>query len=392
MPFQPINFLAAPIRRNTFISDMLDSYVKSTQAAELSDQQKRAAQSEELANAFKNLQFQQEPQRFQSAQQAQAFKNALEEQQKNKIIKDLNNPFYGLPSGDLGQVEGLERLKKTYGENSPQYQDLQNRVNLELKNKQSLINSRDILANTSDKRASTTLGKTAQELDDINAGFMPGSNRKTPLTGEQQQILKGQYELKLQKEVTDVGVRGKSLFASNIDKTLSRFEPKDLIQYSGPLGQAQKSKDLLSAALGKPSENYLKYQKAITDMGFLVKQTRQFYGDSITEAMQDKLKALENPSTWYKDPKVALSQFNEVKDLLKLETGTYRGALKDTSEYKENKNLSPFKKESGKIEYKAPYKKESVKPGFTRLYKNGKPHLIPNNLVEEALKEEGVSR
>ena len=53
--------------------------------------------------------------------------------------------------------------------------------------------------------------------------------------------------------------------------------------------------------------------------------------------MLEKLEKLTNPGTWANNPTIARQNFEEVKTILKKETGTYRNALKSTKEYEEPK-------------------------------------------------------
>ncbi len=58
----------------------------------------------------------------------------------------------------------------------------------------------------------------------------------------------------------------------------------------------------------------------------LSKQLRQFWGDSIQPSATDKIDQLTNPSTWNKDPKVALQQFNQLKQITDQELETFQTA------------------------------------------------------------------
>ena len=49
--------------------------------------------------------------------------------------------------------------------------------------------------------------------------------------------------------------------------------------------------------------------------------------------MLERLEHLTNPASWLNNPKIAEQNFNEVKKILKMETGTYREASKSTKEF-----------------------------------------------------------
>lgn len=339
--------------------DLVNSLVQGYKAGQVPFAMKRQAEQEQLANAMNQLKLQQEPERFQAEQ-------ALREAQSGAIQNKANLPFGGeIAPGAVGQAMWLSMIGKRYGPNSPEYITAKKSYEAELSKSEGLNQYRDMLAQTMGKRFSTTLGKEQQELSDIDAGFMPGTNRAQAITPEQQQEKRNQYQLKIQKGISDVQTRNRSLFASNIDKTIEGIDPKDLTQYSGVQGGIKLKADQLQSALGKSSPEFGKYNKALTLSNLLAKQVRQFYGDSITPQIQEKLGALTNPTSWQNDPKVALQNFNTFKDILQKETQTYRGALKGTGEYKG-----------------VP---ESKSSGTTKIYYNGKPHLIPNDKVKDAI-------
>ncbi|HMF70696.1 MAG TPA: hypothetical protein VK616_04455, partial [Flavitalea sp.] len=197
------------------------------------------------------------------------------------------------------------------------------------------------LIGTADKRASTPLAKTEQEIEDVKAGFVPGTDRSQPIEDPRMQSeMLERLKLQRQKSISDVDSRKRALFASNIDKTLENIDVDHLTQYAGFKGGMSKAIQEGLAPLGKESKEYGKYQKALTGAKLLAKQVRQFYGDSITPEMQKGLQSITNPATWSNNPKIAKQNFNVVKNLLKKETGTYRGALKGTGEFQEQEESS----------------------------------------------------
>lgn len=309
MTYQPFNWAAIPVREPKL--DFVGSLAEGFKAGQLPSQYKRMAEQEELANAF----------------------------QKMKMEQNQNSPFGGQQiTGDVAQALYLEMMRQRFGEDSIQYKNAQRAFDASIKSKESLSGQRDVYAQTAPKRFSTSLGKTEQEIADIESGFMPGTDRKENLSPEQQKSMLDRYELKRQKDISDTQARQRALFASNVDKTLEEIDPKDLTQYGGLKGQAAFSGDKIASAFGKEPERYVKYQKALTLANLLAKQVRQFYGDSITPQIQEKLSELTNPATWSNNPTVALEKFNTFKNILQKETSTYRGALKSTEEFQEKKS------------------------------------------------------
>lgn len=242
--------------------------------------------------------------------------------------------------GVAGQLQGLEAVKMMYGEGSPQYKQAKSMLDLEQQSTQSRINYQNILANTAPKRSSTNLAKTAQEFEDIKQGYLPGT--KIPLNDEQRKQYEGMYGLDFIKKTTDSDTRKRNLFANNIEVTQSKIDPVALTQYSGLKGATQLLKDRADSASGKPSERYKNYEKSLTAAKMLAKQIRQFYGDSITPGVQEGLKQLTNPSSWMKDPDIALSNYNAFTDLLNQEMSTYRQATESPDVYTGKGNERPI--------------------------------------------------
>jgi hypothetical protein len=244
-----------------------------------------------------------------------------------------NMPFGGQLSGAPKEAFALELLKQKYGENSKVFQDASRAYQTNVAAKEALTNYRGSLTETADKRAATSLGKSALELEDVNAGFMPGSNRTVQLDPQQQDKLRGQYQLQIQKQVTDAQARQKNLLASNIDKTIDTINIPDLTQFAGAKGAINLKEQETKAPFGKESQEYRNYLKAVNSSEVLAHQVRQFYGDSIQPSMTQALARLTNPASWANNPKIATQNFNNIKNILKKETQTYRDALKSTKAY-----------------------------------------------------------
>lgn len=221
---------------------------------------------------------------------------------------------------------------------------LEDSLAADIASKKVLNDYRRSLTETSSKRASTPMSKLAQELEEVKAGFLPGTNGQHRISPEQQQELIGKYELQMQKQSTDSDTRKRALFASNIDKTIESIDRKALTRYASPSGSALRKSEEIKSMLnpGSESKEYRDYLEAVGKAGMLSKQVRQFYGDSIQPQMLEKLEMLANPATWKNNPEIAMKLFDSFTDLLKKETGTYRGALRSTKEFEETSQ--PYKR------------------------------------------------
>lgn len=266
------------------------------------------------------------------------FIGAFNEQQKRGEESRLNEaeinraPFRNL-QGPAAQAFAVYQLEQQLGAEHPVVQEAKKLQSLDQRNTESQIRNRDILSETAPKRFSTGVTKTQLELEEAMQGFMPGSNGTIPLDQQQQQALVGRLQNKMIKDTTDTQARQRTLFASNIDKTLASFDPKDLVQYAGLGGKLSEKIQAGKALTGNENKEYQNYQKALTSAALLAGQIRQFYGESIQPAMREHLEQLVNPSTWANNPELALAQFNQLRDVLLSETETYKNALKGPGEY-----------------------------------------------------------
>lgn len=141
------------------------------------------------------------------------------------------------------------------------------------------------------------------------------------------------YGLERLKMVTDPATRQKIAYATNIDKTMDMLDPKALTQYSGAEGKALLMSDKVASALGNQPERYSKYLDAQQKANLLAHQIRQFYGDSITAEMQNRIQKMIDPSSWDKSPASSLKLYNSMRDILNNETQTYRDMIKSPTAY-----------------------------------------------------------
>ena len=277
------------------------------------------------------------------------------------------NPFSRL-AGPAKEAYSLEVLKNQLGEDNPAYQNAKHQYELEQQSQQGLNQYRQGLTDSMTKRSASAFGKLAQEEQDVLEGFEPNTNRQHQVTPDRQEELLGQYALAKQKMSTDADTRKKTLFASNIDKTIDSINKKDLTRFAGLKGALKLKTEEAKATAnpGSESEDYRKYLESSNKAQLLAKQVRQFYGDSIQPAMLQQLQKLSNPATWRTNPEIATRLFDSFTNLLKQETSTYRGALKNKKEFEQ-----PIEKLGAAGESRA-------------MYKNGILHFIPIDKISKA--------
>lgn len=275
----------------------------------------------------------------------------------NLMLNKYYNQLH--PSGDVANAMYVEQLRNQYGEDDPRYIQAKRAHDMVLAGRQSLIDTRDVLNQTAGVRYSSPLGKTIAEgkgrgaqdiLDNNRRGRTAGAGRPPAgaVTREGDQYYDAQgnpvysdddvdtnprtpeereaYERSIAKQTGDADARNTLLRARNLDKTRKSINVEDLTRYSGLKGMAHYLYESAQAAAGNPSDEFLANQQAVNSATLMADQMRQFYKDSIQPSAMDRLRHLANPSTWYKDPKVAQAQFNQLNKILDQETETYENA------------------------------------------------------------------
>lgn len=269
---------------------------------------------------------------------------SLKSAQANNLNLLNKLPFAGrqLP-GEAGKSLAVDMIKQQYGEQSPQYMMAKNAYDLEQQKAKQTMEYQRSLMGSQNKRSATPMGKMFMEMDEVENGFMPGTVNETgqgaPISEEQQKKLINQYREKMIKDITDPKLRERALFAKNMEKTINTLNPEFLTYYSGPKGQTKLAKDMTLSAAGKDVPKYKEYKKALTSAQTLTKQVRQFYGDSITPSVQEGLKNLANPTSWFENPQVAMARYNQFVNILDTEADTFFDALKDPSMYEKNHSM-----------------------------------------------------
>lgn len=267
------------------------------------------------------------------------------------------------PSGDVANSAYISQLENQYGPNHPAVLEAKRAHELALNGHQSLIDTRDVLNQTAGIRYASPLGKLIMEgkgegakdiLDRRNnnknnqqnniqpnspAGaryqvgeqyynqqgdpvYSNNSSGNNPRTDEE----KNAYQGAISKQTTDAATREKIPYIENAGTTFKNLNMDDLVTYSGLKGSSQYGKDFIKAGLGKPSDRFINFNKAVTTANLLSKQLRQVWKDSVQPSAQDEIKKLTNPSTWYKDPKVAKAQLEQFKQITDKELETFKKA------------------------------------------------------------------
>lgn len=258
------------------------------------------------------------------------YRQQLLQAQTSRAQQLANQPYGGNLSGLAKEAYGIAQLT---GQDPRQV--AQKLYQNKLEQAQALNDYRQSLIQTAPKRVSTQLGKIEQERNEVEQGFAPGTNGAVKLNPEQQSSLLGKYELQQQKMISDYQTRQKTLAATNIDKTIESINPDSLVQYAGLKGIAEKRLEEGKAPFGKESKEYRDYTQNLSKVKLLAHQIRQFYGDSIQPQVTAAIENMVNPATWKNNPEIAKQNYNAIIDILKKETGTYRGALKNTKQYEQ---------------------------------------------------------
>lgn len=182
------------------------------------------------------------------------------------------------------------------------------------------------------------LGKLAVQQQEIDSGYLPGSNGSVSLSPEDQELYSRQNRLQMQKLGSDAKTRERALFASNIEKTFASANPSDLARYSGPSGRTKLLKDQSLDLAGQAPEEYMKYKEALTAAQFEAKEIRQFLGDSITPSINEQLKVLTNPTGIATSPEAAKRQIAKAREIIRKQLKTYQSAIAGPEPYQAGKN------------------------------------------------------
>jgi hypothetical protein len=253
----------------------------------------------------------------------------------NAQTQNANNPMAKL-TGDAGNAYNLERLRQQAIKDpslQPYYDEAKKAYDLTQNSQKTLNNYRENLNESIGKRYATPLGKLYDEAAEVQEGFRPGTNRTEKLTPEEQKDLTDKYKLDINKKTTDSSLRQRAVFGAQLDKTISLIKPEILTQYGGVKGQIKYNNDKLKSAMGSPPPEFLAYEQEVTKATQAAMQLRQYLKETIEKEGKAKLEKLISNDEWYKDPSVALAQFNAFVDTFHNEQNISTEALQGPSIY-----------------------------------------------------------
>jgi len=290
-----------------------------------------------INNIQKGYMMAQLPEKMKRQRQSESLKNEFLQAK----IKDINNPASRF-TGDSANAYNLERIRQASMQDpslKPYYDRVSQQYNQKMQSIKDTGDWRRGLSQSMMYRSASPLGKLSLEKSEIDAGFLPHTNRTQKLSPSKQKNMKERYGLMTYKVSTDANVRQKIGYVTNLDATLSRIDPEKLTQYSGEVGSIESFINKAASSVGAETKNYDEYLRNVTSATLAAKQLRQFLGDSIQPHAAKKLEALTNPSTWTKNPKQAKMQLKEFMDVYKKESQTYRDLANHPSIYQDN-NMS----------------------------------------------------
>jgi len=261
------------------------------------------------------------------------------------------------PSGDVANSIYISQLENKLGPNHPAVMEAKRAHQLSLQNRGSLIDWRQMGTQALPYKLLSPTGREIQEATGNGPLERFNNNQKSKLpdgsikVGEQDYDKEGNpiysknnnfptkkqiqefYSRKIGKQATDAAIRNKLPYAENVETTFNNLNFDDLTTYSGLKGSAEHGVDFIKAAMGNPSERFLKYNDALSTSSTLAKQLRQFWGDSIQPVAMERIESLTNPSSILKDPKVAISQLKQLKKITDQELENFRKAGKSPIEF-----------------------------------------------------------
>jgi hypothetical protein len=243
--------------------------------------------------------------------------------------------------GKAGQEEMLAELLRKYGGREKE-SEIESRLAQAFHHRQSGENAGQRGTNG---RAGNpyygipALGKLMIQQQEIDSGFLPGSNGTVPISEEQQREYSNQNQLAMQKLGSDSQTRSRTLFASNIEKAFNSSKPDDLVKFSGPAGKLKLKSEQAKDLIGQSSEEYKKYKEALVASELEAKEIRQFFGTSITPEIDKQLRKLTNPTSWSTSPEVAKRELQQTRNIIRKQLKTYQEALRGPQPYREEEAI-----------------------------------------------------
>ncbi len=257
----------------------------------------------------------------QAYQQGQKHREMMQEQaMKNALLQQ-----YGGREKEAGI--GLKEAQTDFYRNPAQHMTPQQKIAMDLAGGDP-AKYNAFLEKLSQKPSSgsrSELTKLNQEKQDIQ--------NDPNLSEEQKQERLGQIDLVINKKISDPKLRNQVLAANNLLLAFQRTNIDDLVQYSGPKGQALLKKDEAMDLMGNAPPRYLKYLEAKSNSELEAKEARAMYGDSIGKENQEKIKKMMNPSGLFKSPQAAKTQLSAIRNTLQETAKNLQGSMKSTAPY-----------------------------------------------------------
>lgn len=236
---------------------------------------------------------------------------------------------FGNLQGPAAKLFSIKMLEQQLGADDPTVKAAKEELELEHES-QRLTNARNrVLNDTAYQRMSTPDAKRLFEEREVEAGYAPGtmmSQDPIRLTPEQQQEYKGQMVQQRKIKSTDSNARQKELVAENLDQTGDLIDVDSLVKFSGAQGGIAKKLEQGKSLIGKESEAYKTFQENMVRAEVWADQIRNYFGGSVSPSMTKRLEELTNPSSWQRSPEAAKRNFLALKELLKIESQTYKKA------------------------------------------------------------------
>ncbi len=173
-----------------------------------------------------------------------------------------------------------------------------------------------------------------QNLPQLHPEEQEVYKKTLPTKNDKYKSIRDAYSLQRLKMTTDPVTRNRLLLGRNAEATQNRINVEDLTHYSGLNGGEllnEVRKDLSKP--GSASPQYYRYLKSLQNAKLLAKQTRQFYGDSISPSNLATINSITNPTSILKSPKAAADQFNAVMETLNSEIANFENAMSSADIY-----------------------------------------------------------
>jgi len=156
--------------------------------------------------------------------------------------------------------------------------------------------------------------------------------------------LASQTGLATLKQTSDTQNRSKIVYGNQADNTINNMIPDldAMAAYSGPTGSAKLLADrTLFQQTGKPSPQYLAYQRFLANSALLNDQVTQYFGKSIIPSARKELDEITTPRNWIDSPAATKEKFNAFIKTLKQEINIRKDALQNPEAYYSDKSGGP---------------------------------------------------